>query len=138
MEIKITSLLSQDLWPCYGSIATHGNNAGQTTWNAAKEEAENHSFVTDDTRGAIQNHFVSYGAWETEEIQAWDDQELTALLIQDIASNLSNIGIDLDEFEYYECLTELKERLDNAEQEFGFCSEVFVGTDNELYYYVGE
>ena len=40
MYINITSLLGADLWPCYGSIATHGNNAGANTWQAAKDQSK--------------------------------------------------------------------------------------------------
>ena len=95
MELSCIVSVSQDLWPCYGSIATHGNNAATHTWNSAKEEATNHHWITDDNRQDIKDHFSSYGAWDKLKIDSWSDQELTALLIQDICGSLQDIGISL-------------------------------------------
>lgn len=126
MELIINSLRDHDLDMYSDSIANSGReNIGKITWENALECEEN--FITEENKQEIRDHFASYGAWEEEEISAWSDTELNALLIQFISG-------DLKEWEEAQELS--KDDLKEWEQNQG--GRIYLGTDNNLYYYIGE
>ena len=132
MELNVTAILNHDLWPCYGSVATHGTNAGASTWAAAKKTSNDAMIVSDENRDGLRCHFESYGAWDSEEIAAWTDLELNALIIQDVCSALSDVGLDLDTLdELTQC--EIIEALNNENCD----GRLFLCDDGEYYFYIG-
>lgn len=101
-EIDITSLLkSEDFVPfdLSNNRATLGDNAGELTWNASKEAAVavRPPLLDSPERIEAWKDFVqSSGGWTREEIDAWDDTELNALLLQWIAGDIREAFDDAD------------------------------------------
>jgi hypothetical protein len=85
-EIDVTPILSEDCSVLSASQAELGENAGKITWRNCLALAERLPLVTDANRDDIRDHFASYGAWEHEEIDAWTDVELSAMVWQEAAS----------------------------------------------------
>lgn len=89
MEININFLLSDDhdLIDYSASQNELGDNAGKITWNNSLESGI--EFVKDpDDIERIKKWFSEFGAWSKEEIQAWDNKEVNALLLQFISGDL--------------------------------------------------
>lgn len=120
MEININSLKTVDLWPVAGSIATHGTNATTQTFDAAKSVGSD-CLDTPEKLEAYRSHLEVRGMDETENFNA---DELNAILIQEVALELRENGLD--------CLEDLK----------GFDHEcqgnLFYGIDGNFYFYAGE
>lgn len=81
MEIEVTKII-EDMPNVYGSIATHGNNAGEITYNNAKIYCESEFALRADQRKAVKDHIQEFGAWPKSEIDSWTDNELDALFVQ--------------------------------------------------------
>lgn len=133
MELNITKFFNEACAKDYqASIAEIGENAARDTWQAAIDDSPVYMFVNDDTRDDIQAHFRAYGAWSEDEIKAWSDIELNAILIQDIAGSIREFR-ELAEGDWEEW-----EELCNA----GTCSSRLFGGDlsvnGEIYFYIGE
>lgn len=91
MEINITRfVLSECLRDYSDSVAELGNGAGADTWRAACDNAPDYSdwLDTDDKRESFRDFVRGYGAWSDNEINAWSNDELTALLIQFISGDI--------------------------------------------------
>ena len=132
LELDITSLIGQDLWPCYGSIQTHGHNAAKITWNAALDLAKECEFVNEDNRDEMVEHFIQLGLSDSEEAE-WTDQELNALVIQSICSDLTALGINLDTFSELS-LKDLEKLLQDFEDNQDDYTPIFIGClDKKLY-----
>lgn len=91
IELNITDFFnSEDPRDYSDSIAKSGqNNIGTITWGNAKDCE--HDFVSAMSETEIQElraFFASFGAWDDSEIGNWNAQELNALLVQDIASQI--------------------------------------------------
>lgn len=108
MEINITSLLSLDMFAFSHSRMEGGDNAGQNTWNAAKEDSASRKpplLATDEALEAFRDWVKDFGAWSEEEITAWDATECNALFLQFIAGDVREAGaddlesLDWDEYE---------------------------------------
>lgn len=132
MELNITKFFNETCAKDYqASVAEIGQDAGVITWSAAIDDSEDYMFVTEDNKEEIQSHFRDYGAWTQEEIEAWSDIELNAILIQDIAGAMREFQ------ELAECNWELWQEL----CEEGTCSSRLFGgdlsVDGEIYFYVG-
>lgn len=96
MEIDVTAFVAEhSMWDCAHSAAEGGPTAGRDTWEAALEISRTDPacmFVSDATRQELRDHFASFGAWDRDEIEAWDDAELNALLLQFVAGDMREIG----------------------------------------------
>jgi hypothetical protein len=88
MEIDVTPILSENCRMLSASRAELGENAGRITWNNCLKLAKRLPLVTNENRDEIRKHFGEYGAWEREEIAAWSDVELSALIWQEAAADM--------------------------------------------------
>lgn len=100
-EIEITHLFAEDSafvpFDLSNNRATLGDNAGELTWNAAVEtSAEIVLLNTDERKDAFRDFVQSSGGWTREEIDAWTDAELNALLLQWIAGDVREAFDDAD------------------------------------------
>jgi len=95
-EIDITDFFNNECPRDFSaSIAEIGKDAGMYTWQAAKESAVDYDFL--DNAEKVDNfkkYIAGFGAWTTEEVDAWTHQELNALLIQFIAGDMREGGLD--------------------------------------------
>jgi hypothetical protein len=88
MEIEITALAENNLFPLSHSRAEGGENAGRNTWNASLEAAEETPLLdTPEKLEAMRDFARSSGGWDAEEIAAWTPQEINALFLQWIAGD---------------------------------------------------
>ena len=131
MELNITHMVNEHLEAYSNSVAKSGlEDIGRVTWSNALECDLN--FVTSENRDDLRDHIREFGAWSTEEIDAWTDNELNALVVQFISGDLqeyldfkSRSAKEFDEWNencggrIYEC--DIKDH-----SEFG-----------ELFYYIG-
>lgn len=91
-EINITRLIvDADPFAFSHSIAEGGKNAGPETWAAANAEASTRPLLAPEERDAVRDFFANFGAWEAEEIAAWSDSELDALVLQYASGDLREV-----------------------------------------------
>jgi len=100
-EIDITSLVRSDEFVPFdlsNNCATLGNDAGRLTWNASIETAGSVASLipTAEHKEAFRDFVASSGGWTREEIAAWTDTELDALLLQWIAGDVREAFDDAD------------------------------------------
>lgn len=86
MEINITSLLEEDLFPFSHSAAEGGPNAGRNTWQAALD-GPRPLLNTPEEFAAFRDHVRGFGAWDDEEIDGWSENECQALFLQMISGD---------------------------------------------------
>lgn len=86
MEINITPLLEEDMFPFSHSAAEGGPNAGPNSWRAALA-GPRPLLNSPEEFEAFRDHVRSFGAWDDEEIAAWSDNECQALFLQLIAGD---------------------------------------------------
>lgn len=72
------------------SVAERGKNAGPETWANALACAGDAPLTVEDREGA-KRFFRGFGAWDREEIEAWSDAELDALILQMAAGDLREL-----------------------------------------------
>lgn len=97
MEINITPLLSLDMFAFSHSRMEGGENAGENTWNAAKEHAASMHpplLATGEAIDAFRDWVSDFGAWSEDEISTWDATECNALFLQFIAGDVRAAGAD--------------------------------------------
>ena len=127
MELNITKLYKDDCSQFSASIAETGlQNIGEITWHKAMGAITKHSFATEKNREELQDYFESFGAWQRSEIEAWDLQELNALVVQFIAGNIR-------EREAFESWEEYEE----ASEQGSVSGSIYLGDDGEVYAYLG-
>lgn len=113
MEIEITEIINnENIEYVTGSIAQLGNDAASITWNRAKNLASEIKFTTEQL-AAIRDYAGYFGAWTKEEIAAWSDTEVTALMLQFINTEIQEHGPNFTE------------------------GNIFRTEENKYYYYVG-
>lgn len=103
MEIEITSLLEVDQFQLSHSCAEGGHDAGQNTWQAAKQAARETILL--DTEGkldAMRDFARSSGGWTAEEIAAWSAEEINALFLQWVAGDCRQCPATLEGIEFEE------------------------------------
>lgn len=90
MELNITKFFTEAApMDYYASVAEIGNNAGADTWRAACEDSPDYMILDDDEKREVFRYYVKgFGAWTAEEIAAWSDVELNALLLQMVAGDI--------------------------------------------------
>lgn len=129
MEIEITEQFEDSqkgLVPSIqycGSVAEIGRDAGRITWDNAKHSE--YRYITEDNKETVLDYFLSYGAWEREEIA--DTETLNALLVQEIAHELRDFE-DLADSNWMEF-----EKLSIE----GVISARIFSADNKTYIYIG-
>ena len=101
-EIDITPLVTRhgfDPYNLSNSRANLGENAGKITWENSRHEASGCILLeSEGQREAFRDFVKGCGAWSAEEIAAWNETELNALLIQWIAGDIrEGFGDDLPE-----------------------------------------
>lgn len=133
MEINITKFFSTANPSSFSaSRAELGDDAGNITWNAAKEAVDEHLMLDTSAKvTALRDHMRGFGAWDDEEVDGWTVQECNALLIQLISGDIREAP-DLNQEDWdWEAYEKLAEK--------GTCGgRMFKGTDGEIYYYLGE
>lgn len=94
------------------------------TWRNAKQYAEKLKLLSDDQLPAFRDYVREFGAWDDDEVDAWDDVECNALFIQLVAG---------DAREYFDAgdAGELVKFLENLGGRF------FESDSGEFFYYVG-
>lgn len=80
--------LIENAYEMSGSVAELGTNAARFTWGNCVREAEDGNPITDENRDNVRSWVRSFGAWDAEEINGWDDTELGALLLQFAAGDI--------------------------------------------------
>lgn len=90
-DVDVTRLIADaDPFDFSASIAERGKNAGPDTWANAKAEATERP-LTIKNRERVKGFFAEFGAWEREEIAAWTDAELDALVLQYASGDLREV-----------------------------------------------
>jgi len=128
MEVNITRFFNtESAFDYNASCAELGENAGTYTWNNAVSASYNHTDLldTDEKKDTFRAFVKTFGAWDEAEIAAWNDNELTALLIQFISASMRENGLDSSEPEW-----EAYEADDNNS------GDIFRSGD-EVYFYIG-
>lgn len=96
MELNITNILKQGdaLKYLSGSAYELGDNAGTVTWgNCLASELLT---LTNEQVEKLRDYFACFGAWTEEELSKFSHKEITALTLQDIASQCREF---LEEYE---------------------------------------
>ena len=130
MEICIQHMIDgADDMPCLsGSQAELGKDAGKITWANSQAYAAEHPLLTDETmRDKARRYFKGFGAWSADEIAAWSDAELNALVTQDIAAAVR-------EMEHFDS----DEKYLKAAEEGRVTGCLYKGDDGTWYAYIGE
>ncbi len=100
MDINVSKLINQEFYSPFdfsASVAEIGRDAGKLTWQASLEESDEINLLdTDEKKQAYREHISAYGAWDEDEINAWSDIELNALLIQEISGDIREGALDDD------------------------------------------
>jgi len=129
MELDVTHMVDDaDQMPMLsGSRMEHGQDAGAITWNNSKAYGVDRPLLTDDAmRDAARAHFREYGAWDEDEIAAWSEEDLQAIMCQDVATAIREMEVAEDYADY--------QRL--CEQ--GTCSgRLYKGDNDRWYFYLG-
>jgi hypothetical protein len=85
-------------WDCCNSVANLGPAAGRLTWQCALEVAERADEWLVGARAKALDYICTWardtGAWERAEIEGWSEMECLALLVQNVASDLRELGAD--------------------------------------------
>lgn len=129
MEINITSFVNdEDPFDYSASRAERGDNAGPETWNNAKNQAPL-LLDTSEKIEALRDYVKDFGAWDSEEIAAWDDNECNALFIQLISGDMREAGmdeVDLEDFDW--------EEYERRAKQGTISGNIYRGDDGQIYY----
>lgn len=95
-EIDITDFFN-NARPIYysASVAELGNDAGRITWENAVDAVDAWRFLDNDEKTENWKKFIrSSGGWTEEEVDAFSETELNALLIQWLSGDIRESGLD--------------------------------------------
>jgi len=137
MEIDVSKFFQSAAPRDYSaSVAEIGRDAGPVTWqHACEDSAEYLMLDTDEKREAFRGFVESSGGWTREEIDAWADSELNALLIQWIAGDCRECFPDCRELS--ELTAEDWEAAYEDMQQGHIPSNLFRAEDGTIYFYAG-
>jgi hypothetical protein len=91
MYVDVTRLVSDvDPFELSRSVAEAGKDAGPTSWRNATTEAGERPLDMAD-RDEARDFFRGFGAWDDDEIAAWSDSEVDALVLQYAAGDLREV-----------------------------------------------
>jgi hypothetical protein len=128
VEIDITDFFeSTDPFEYSASQAERGKNAGPETWANAMAYRPA-LLTTDETIDALRAYVKDFGAWEAEEIAAWDATHCNALFIQLVSGDMREGGLEgeLDDSDW---------RRYEKRAEDGNCSgNIFRADDGRIFY----
>lgn len=132
MEIKITEFFNRICPRDFSaSIAEIGQDAGTITWNASLEEAEDTQLLSSPEALAAFRKFAREFGFENSDTLS--NHELQALFIQWIAGDMREMGIttgvELETLDW--------EQIEKEQQAGQIPSNIYRGTDGEIYFYVG-
>jgi hypothetical protein len=137
-ELNITHLFADDSAfvpsDCSNNRATLGDNAGALTWNASKETAAIMTPLldSDEKKEQFRDWVKSSGGWTRDEINAWSDLELNALLLQWIAGDVREAFGDAE-------LAEWDWKQYEKDSESGrVSSRLFKDDDGNVYFSISE
>lgn len=104
-ELDITRIVGADTFVPFdlsNNAATLGDNAAALTWEASKEAATEIETLlpTAEHKEVFRDWVQSSGGWTRDEINAWSDTELDALLLQWIAGNIREAFGDAEPSEW--------------------------------------
>lgn len=131
MEINITEFFNTERPRDYSaSVAEIGANAGRYTWQAAMERAQDDPVFldTEEKLYTMRQFAKSSGGWNAEEIAAWSAQEVNALFIQWLSGDMRECGFDKGAS---------WEDVEQRQQAGQAPSNLFKGTDGQVYFYLG-
>jgi len=132
MEIKITEFFkSAAPMDFSASIAEIGENAGEQTWRAALEEAEDTQLLINQEQIEAFREFATNSG--ISDAFSFTNEELQALFIQWIAGDMREMGLkrssDFDSINW--------EEIEEAQKQGQIPSNIFRGIDDEIYFYAG-
>jgi hypothetical protein len=109
MEINVTELVEYANCARYSASAYElGPDAAKITWNNAIEACETALLVdSEDEIEELIDWLEDFGAWTREEIEAYSEVELNALLLQFIAGDIREYEDHFDSLEAYQEAQEL-------------------------------
>ena len=115
------------------SRAELGDSAGKITWsNAITSEG---MLLNGYDRDEFVSFILSWGAWSEDDVNQWGDNEIRALVLQFIASELRECKFP-EEFD--SATNAWWEHYYHNSQNGQYSGRMFRGDDNEIYYYLGE
>lgn len=126
MEMNVTNVVNGIRPMNYSaSIMEIGQDAGTITWSNAIDDSDH--LIQGYDRAATIEHFADYGAWSSDELNASDDTELKAMLLQEIAAEMREHDITTfwDKEQWGEYMNS-----DNV-------GRLFMGDDEQIYFYIG-
>lgn len=129
MEINITRFFNEATHSDYSaSRAEKGEDAGSTTWRAAKDAVSTYLLLDTQAKvDALRDHARGFGAWDDEDIDKWTAQECNALLLQFISGDIRAVP-DMETGSWDWDQYQESERAGNLYRS---------DTDGEIYYYLG-
>jgi succinate dehydrogenase/fumarate reductase flavoprotein subunit len=130
MEIDVTHMVQDrdNMVELSGSRMEHGQDAGRITWNNSKAYAAEQPLLnSEEDCEEARTYFAGFGAWDEDEIAAWSEEDLQAIMCQDVAAAIREMELAKD-YEDYERLCEA-----------GTCSgRLYRNDDGRWYFYVGD
>lgn len=135
MELDISRFWSAAAFRDYSaSVAEIGADAGASTWGAACDDSGDFPelLATDDQREAFRAFVEDSGGWTREEIRAWSDAELRALLIQWIS------GDAREAFPHARTAADVSaDQWAEFEADDSACHRLFRADDGRVFFYIG-
>ena len=132
MELNITHFFNDAAPRDYSaSVAEIGNDAARSTWQAACDDSEDYPMLdSDEKREEFRRYVKGFGAWSEDEIAAWSNQELNALLIQMVSGDIREASLDADEPDW--------EQYQKDSEDGRISGRIFKGSDSQIYYCIGD
>lgn len=130
MELDVTHMVeeSDNMVALSGSRMEWGQDAGRITWNNSVAYGKDNPLLHDaEMMDAARAHFRSYGAWSSEEIAAWSEEELQGIMCQDVAAAIREMDV-AEDYEDYERLVEAG----------ALSGRLYRSQEGRWYFYVGD